>query len=423
MDSRTSEQSVDQPSQGSFFQGCHSWEQRPFQFGSVSAGENFDMTLDLRPVARQSAELSYPSQTRMDSAVPSNENLWNPLSTGSSGRGGTISTSRLNGHFFPTQDSSRIQTFFNEASQGFNAREDDFAVPENTDCSYAQVRADASENGDFPMFETPSQVGQDPLRPLYNVNTMWPSASLSTASETETICSPVYNYEAPLSNSYSELPGPLSFWSPGAPQSIDTLSSISEAPSMSSLQPSVSNIDSEKLASPFSPPQADFVTPAFGQAADFLAIQPSSRRSSFTHTGDVSIEGSAFGSPGQPLFEDLSDPKPMLSPRGVLQRQQAARQVIQFPPVEHCSNMYPTIRISKSVTGKPRPVVSAARHVARSVQDNVSRHERQEDSENGPARDNPLYQAAPQADGLYHCPFEGQEGCAHKPAKLKCNYE
>lgn len=40
------------------------------------------------------------------------------------------------------------------------------------------------------------------------------------------------------------------------------------------------------------------------------------------------------------------------------------------------------------------------------------------------ARDHPYYHnVSVQADGLYHCPWEGQEGCSHKPEKLKCNYE
>ena len=39
-------------------------------------------------------------------------------------------------------------------------------------------------------------------------------------------------------------------------------------------------------------------------------------------------------------------------------------------------------------------------------------------------RDHPLYQnVAPHDDGLYHCPWEGQEECKHQPAKLKCEYE
>ncbi|KAI0450709.1 hypothetical protein F5B21DRAFT_415916 [Xylaria acuta] len=40
------------------------------------------------------------------------------------------------------------------------------------------------------------------------------------------------------------------------------------------------------------------------------------------------------------------------------------------------------------------------------------------------ARDHPLYKnASPKADGLFHCPWEGQASCNHKPEKLKCNYD
>ncbi|KAL5888557.1 hypothetical protein ACKVWC_003819 [Pyricularia oryzae] len=38
-------------------------------------------------------------------------------------------------------------------------------------------------------------------------------------------------------------------------------------------------------------------------------------------------------------------------------------------------------------------------------------------------RDHEWYKAGPRADGLYHCPLEGQENCNHKPEKLKCNYD
>ncbi|CAK7268465.1 hypothetical protein SEPCBS119000_003072 [Sporothrix epigloea] len=45
-------------------------------------------------------------------------------------------------------------------------------------------------------------------------------------------------------------------------------------------------------------------------------------------------------------------------------------------------------------------------------------------SESDSARDHPLYKtAACQPDGFYHCPWEGDEGCNHKPEKLKCNYD
>ena len=39
------------------------------------------------------------------------------------------------------------------------------------------------------------------------------------------------------------------------------------------------------------------------------------------------------------------------------------------------------------------------------------------------ARENPLYKAVPQEDGLYHCPFAIKDGCSKSPEKLKCNYE
>jgi len=39
------------------------------------------------------------------------------------------------------------------------------------------------------------------------------------------------------------------------------------------------------------------------------------------------------------------------------------------------------------------------------------------------ARSHPLYSKEPDADGLYHCPSEGESGCNHRPTTLKCNYE
>jgi hypothetical protein len=40
------------------------------------------------------------------------------------------------------------------------------------------------------------------------------------------------------------------------------------------------------------------------------------------------------------------------------------------------------------------------------------------------ARSHDLYKnASPGEDGLYHCPWEGESCCNHKPEKLKCNYD
>ena len=42
----------------------------------------------------------------------------------------------------------------------------------------------------------------------------------------------------------------------------------------------------------------------------------------------------------------------------------------------------------------------------------------------GSARDHALYKKPVTGpDGLFHCPWEGQPTCGHKPEKLKCNYE
>lgn len=49
---------------------------------------------------------------------------------------------------------------------------------------------------------------------------------------------------------------------------------------------------------------------------------------------------------------------------------------------------------------------------------------RRQGSEGESARDHALYKnVTPQADGLFHCPWEGQPNCNHKPEKLKCNYD
>ena len=49
---------------------------------------------------------------------------------------------------------------------------------------------------------------------------------------------------------------------------------------------------------------------------------------------------------------------------------------------------------------------------------------RQQSTDGDSARDHPLYKSAhPAEDGLFHCPWEGDASCNHKPEKLKCNYE
>lgn len=40
-----------------------------------------------------------------------------------------------------------------------------------------------------------------------------------------------------------------------------------------------------------------------------------------------------------------------------------------------------------------------------------------------PPRSHPLYNAGPQEDGLYHCPYAATEDCGHEPKMLKCEYD
>lgn len=49
---------------------------------------------------------------------------------------------------------------------------------------------------------------------------------------------------------------------------------------------------------------------------------------------------------------------------------------------------------------------------------------RRQVSDGESARDHALYKNATiRDDGYFHCPWEGQQSCNHKPEKLKCNYE
>lgn len=52
-----------------------------------------------------------------------------------------------------------------------------------------------------------------------------------------------------------------------------------------------------------------------------------------------------------------------------------------------------------------------------------SNQRRSSEGETTTAREHPLYHVGPRDDGLYHCPYAGDEDCTHKPEKLKCNYE
>ena len=81
---------------------------------------------------------------------------------------------------------------------------------------------------------------------------------------------------------------------------------------------------------------------------------------------------------------------------------------------------------SRPSASQPRPIrPSSERTDARSSRrDSVeSRHSPKEDHDKVKARNDPRYDARPDKDGHYHCPFnKGADKCNHKPTKQKCIY-
>ena len=74
--------------------------------------------------------------------------------------------------------------------------------------------------------------------------------------------------------------------------------------------------------------------------------------------------------------------------------------------------------MAEDLTGKPIPQLDDALTLPPPFTT------RRQGNEGESARDHELYKnVSVQADGLFHCPWEGQPSCNHKPEKLKCNYE
>ncbi|KAI9783754.1 MAG: hypothetical protein M1835_003739 [Candelina submexicana] len=142
---------------------------------------------------------------------------------------------------------------------------------------------------------------------------------------------------------------------------------------------------------------------SFHTHSKLLPASSISRRSSVTQPDDVSIGTSTLASqdylpfPEYNLDESLAAPLNSFHPADMLSSDKASNLRRQA----QC-----TIQARQSEL----------------TQDHYQLSPTQE-ADIGPPRDHPLYQAVPQEDGLYHCPYESEEGCAHKPEKLKCNYD
>jgi hypothetical protein len=128
------------------------------------------------------------------------------------------------------------------------------------------------------------------------------------------------------------------------------------------------------------------------------------------------------------LDSQLSFPTPLEDPLRQLLHPQITSSI---SPLDYSTGLE---RLSPSVTGNPVGPQQSK------VASNSRKHRLNETSEtsdksfkmadrfsleiDNTARDHSLYQnVTVHSDGLYHCPWEGQDGCQHRPEKLKCNYE
>jgi hypothetical protein len=92
------------------------------------------------------------------------------------------------------------------------------------------------------------------------------------------------------------------------------------------------------------------------------------------------------------------------------------------PPQDHASPLLVAKMSPTTAALSLDDELNASYLAMMSADDMQSRRSTLSDGES--ARDHPYYKmAAPGPDGLYHCPFEGDPSCNHKPEKLKCNYD
>ena len=132
----------------------------------------------------------------------------------------------------------------------------------------------------------------------------------------------------------------------------------------------------------------------------------------------LSLGGPAQGAYHAPLFDPQYD---------------TARFVSHEPPLYSPSNEIFSNSTLRPSNGFPRPSlanmpypVSCDPHSVSMVgpsMDMQMYRRMSGESDNTTARNNALYHVGPREDGLYHCPFEAEGECGHKPEKLKCNYE
>ncbi|KAI9835033.1 MAG: hypothetical protein M1819_002585 [Sarea resinae] len=240
--------------------------------------------------------------------------------------------------------------------------------------------------------------------------------SFSTAFDFTTFGPDKYLYESDLtSRSNTSLPG---YWeSPSGHESVGPLSSTSECPSATSLQSLARRKHSPRTTSGFSSATAESSATSYNTQSSFSALLPSSRRSSITQAGEGTLHTNPRESPSVANFPDLTMKEASKVTPSSLPSNRAGSftSAKMNGPARRRQRAGGTSPVAELAGPDDVSILStsSATVVARSG----------DEMEIGPARDHPLYQATLHEDGLYHCAYEGREGCMHRPTKLKCNYD
>ena len=155
---------------------------------------------------------------------------------------------------------------------------------------------------------------------------------------------------------------------------------------------------------------------------------------------EASITGN---SPTGSWVSSLSPIESRISSPGISEEAWTATGIAASPAQGHGSPRYviclQSLKSAKEYVSNPLPGLSSLSHHQGSgtaiaddfYADDLDHHglpptftRRSSGDGESSARDHYLYKnAAPQQDGLYHCPWESETSCNHKPEKLKCNYE
>lgn len=274
------------------------------------------------------------------------------------------------------------------------------------------------------VFHGTSVSGYDEL-----TQNTWPADDVQTQPVDVTFDG-LYTNPADLPYSFSSHQGAnydyLGTWSYGPVTLVDSLTGVSNIPSMHAM-----------TMSPLSSVTADNSMSSSYSPASLLAPPSGSPISSNIQGDESGLETNIFADEGcgpRPRFTIGESMLTAVAPDYSYEHDLLSRSVsTAVSPSDSGTVTEAFCRIVPPSGSLQRPIVPSTGSLAPTQQfeelcivppvgDDLRRRSSIE-TDVAPAREHELYHAVPRDDGLYHCPFEGQANCAHKPTKLKCNYE